>query len=193
MSEGVYCRVNKHPLQSNLAFRIMSLKFRFRDWHNPPIKILEEAGVKAGMTVLDFGCGPGSFSIAAAQLAGPKGLVYAVDIHPLAVKSVQTAANERGLRNIKAGFSVDVVKAAKNSVDMLLLYDILHYFLPEPAPVLVTLHDLLKPNGVLSVSDHHMQDSSIMSAITGDGYYSLARRSRFTYQFDKISRVEAKT
>ena len=185
--------MNKHPLQSNLAFRIMSFKFRFRDWQNPPIKILQEAGVKAGMTVLDFGCGPGSFSIAAAQLAGPKGLVYAVDIHPLAVKSVQTAANEHGLRNIQTVFSVDLFKIAKNSVDILLLYDILHYFLPEPAPVLVSLHDLLKPNGVLSVSDHHMQDTSIMSAITKDGYYSLAERNRFTYQFERISRGEAKT
>jgi hypothetical protein len=49
--------------QSNLAFRLMSLEFHLRDWFRPPIKILQAEGVQSGMTVLDFGCGQGSFPI----------------------------------------------------------------------------------------------------------------------------------
>ena len=48
--------------QSNLDFRLMSLEYRIRDALYPPVKILEEAGVRFRMTVLDFGCGPGSFT-----------------------------------------------------------------------------------------------------------------------------------
>jgi hypothetical protein len=49
--------------QSNLDFRLMSLEYRIRDALYPPVKILQEqeAEVRFVMTVLDFGCRPGSF------------------------------------------------------------------------------------------------------------------------------------
>jgi len=53
--------------QSNLGFRLMSLMFCVRDWLRPPTRILQKAGVRPGMAVLDFGCGPGGFSLAAAS------------------------------------------------------------------------------------------------------------------------------
>jgi len=62
--------------QSNLGFRLMSLMFCVRDWLRPPTRILQESGVRPGMAVLDFGCGRGGFSLAAASLVGPEGHVY---------------------------------------------------------------------------------------------------------------------
>jgi hypothetical protein len=41
-------------IQSCLAFRLMSLEFRLRDLIRPPLKILREAGMKPGMSVLDL-------------------------------------------------------------------------------------------------------------------------------------------
>jgi 23S rRNA U2552 (ribose-2'-O)-methylase RlmE/FtsJ len=70
-------------MQSDFSFRAMSLEFRLRDFFRPPERILREAGIRDGLTVLDFGCGPGGFSQAAAKLVGPEGRVYAVDNHPL--------------------------------------------------------------------------------------------------------------
>ena len=46
----------------------------------PPEGLLSAAGANAGSTVVDVGCGPGFFTIAAAHLVGPAGHVYAVDI-----------------------------------------------------------------------------------------------------------------
>jgi 23S rRNA (uridine2552-2'-O)-methyltransferase len=40
---------------------------------------------RAGMSVLDLGAAPGSWSLFAAQRVGPKGRVFAVDLEPLAV------------------------------------------------------------------------------------------------------------
>jgi len=88
-------------LQSITGFCLMSLVFRLRDMVRPPAKILAEAKLQPGMTVLDFGCGPGGFSLAAARSVGPEGRVYAVDIHPLAVRSVQRAAARQGLDNVR--------------------------------------------------------------------------------------------
>ena len=57
----------------DIHFRLMALGFMFRDLPNPPEKILKEADIGPGDRVLDFGCGPGSYSLAAAKLVGEKG------------------------------------------------------------------------------------------------------------------------
>jgi len=41
-----------------------------------------------GMTVVDYGCGPGRYSIKFAEIVGNQGLVYAVDIHELAIEKL---------------------------------------------------------------------------------------------------------
>ena len=47
-----------------------------------PERCLREAGVTAGQTVVDYGCGPGLFTFPAADIVGAEGKVYAVDIEP---------------------------------------------------------------------------------------------------------------
>ncbi len=51
----------------------------FRRLLHDPVKLLSSY-VKPGMTVADFGCGMGFFSIAMAKLVGETGKVYSVDI-----------------------------------------------------------------------------------------------------------------
>lgn len=176
--------MNEKHLQSSFAFHLMSLGFYFRDRVHPPMRILQEAGLKPGMTVLDFGCGPGSFSLAAARLVGPEGLLYAVDIHPLALTSVQRAADKQGFKNIRPMFGSKLADIPEGSADAALLYDILHALL-EPHSILAELHGILKLNGILSVSDHHMKRDPVLSMITGDGFFLYTGSSRWTFQFVK--------
>jgi cyclopropane fatty-acyl-phospholipid synthase-like methyltransferase len=44
--------------------------------------ILDAAGIRPGMRVLDLGCGAGDVTFAAAGLAGPEGSVVGVDRSP---------------------------------------------------------------------------------------------------------------
>jgi ubiquinone/menaquinone biosynthesis C-methylase UbiE len=177
-------------MQSDFSFRMMSLEFRLRDFFRPPERILREAGIRNGLTVLDFGCGPGGFSLAAAKLVGPEGRVFAVDRHPLALKSVSEAASRRGLRNIRTILGGGPADLAGGSVDVVLLYDVLHG-LPEPGPILAEFYRVLKPRGVLSVSDHHMKKEPLLSTLAGDGLFLLAGRNRRTFQFNKNETCEA--
>jgi len=48
--------------------------------------------IKSGDTVLDFGCYPGSWSIYAARVVGPKGLVVGVDLQEVKKISIAKAA-----------------------------------------------------------------------------------------------------
>jgi ubiquinone/menaquinone biosynthesis C-methylase UbiE len=170
-------------LQSNLGFRAMSLVFRIRDWLRPPTRILREAGVRSGMTVLDFGCGPGGFSLAAAGLVGPEGRVYALDIHPLAVRSVQRLAARRGFSNIQTILGSNMAGFGTRSIDIVLLYDVLHD-IDEPMPTLRELRRVLKSEGVLSVSDHHLSEEVLLAKITTGGCFRLTGRGTRTYRFE---------
>jgi len=162
----------------------MALFFVFRDIVSPPEKIVGEAGLKPGFTVLDYGCGPGSYALAAAEIVGGEGTVYALDIHPLAVEIVQRKAAKRGLANIKTILSDCHTGLDEESVDAVLLYDTFHD-LEKPDEVLKELHRVLKPDGILSFSDHHLAEEEITAAITGRGLFSPSGKGKKTFTFRK--------
>jgi ubiquinone/menaquinone biosynthesis C-methylase UbiE len=158
---------------SNFHFRFMSLGFWFRDTFLPPKNILKEAGIKPGFSVLDYGCGPGGYSIAAAGIVGDSGKVYALDVHPLAVRMVQDTARKRGLTNVKTILSDCGTGLPDDSIDIVLLYDTLH-ILNDPGGVLEEIHRVLRPKGILSISDHHMTKDEITSRTTAKDLFSLS-------------------
>jgi len=173
-------------LMSNLDFRFMSFGFKFRDLLLPRENTLKEVGIKPGFYVLDYGCGPGSYTIPAAQLVGNSGKVYSLDIHPLAVQRVQSVAARRGLTNIEAILSDCATGLPDKSLDVVLLYDTFHD-LNKQDEVLAELHRVLKPDGILSFNDHHMkEENEIISRITGKGLFTLLRKGERVYNFSKI-------
>jgi ubiquinone/menaquinone biosynthesis C-methylase UbiE len=148
----------------SVFFRFMSWSFRKRDAESFTSPFHDEVKIRRGDTVLDFGCGPGSFSIAAAHRTGPSGRVYACDIQPLAERYIRRKAAAAGLDNVRflcAGRDSGLPEA---SVDVVLLYDVLH-MLGEPSAVLAELARVLRPGGVLSVSDHHMENADIRAVV----------------------------
>ena len=168
----------------NLAFRFMSFGFVFRDLFSPRRNILNEVGIRPGFHILDYGCGPGSYSIVAAEMVGATGEVHALDIHPLAVRRVQDVASKKRLTNIETIHSNCATGLPSNSVDVVLLYDTFHT-LTNKDGVLQELHRVLKPNGILSFSDHHMKEDRIMSKVTDGGLFRLSAKGRRTYSFSR--------
>jgi ubiquinone/menaquinone biosynthesis C-methylase UbiE len=66
-------------LRMHSVERAGSLDWKLRRLLYDPAKILSP-WIRAGMTVADFGCGPGFFARTAAELVGPSGTVIAIDI-----------------------------------------------------------------------------------------------------------------
>jgi len=169
---------------SDFHFKAMAFFFKFRDFLFPRKNILKEVKIEPGFCVLDYGCGPGSYSVVAAELVGEEGKVYALDIQPLAVESVQKVASKKGLTNIKTILSGQKTGMEDNSVDIVLLYDVLHE-LEEPNVVLNEINRVLKPEGILSISDHHLKEEKIISEMTGRGLFRLSNKGKKTYGFSK--------
>ncbi len=67
-----------------------------------PEDLLTDSGLKSGQTVVDLGCGPGLFSIAAANVVGPSGLVYAVDTEQNMLDIIAEKAVDLRLANVKS-------------------------------------------------------------------------------------------
>lgn len=169
---------------SNFHFRMMSLFFKLRDFFIPRENILKETDIKKGFCVLDYGCGPGSYITVAAKLVGKSGKVYALDIHPLAIQKIQNIVLEEQLTNVETIHSDCKTDLQDNSVDVVLLYDIFHD-LSAPGEVLKELHRILKLDGSLSFSDHHMKENEIISKVTEKGLFKLSKRGKKTYSFLK--------
>jgi len=162
----------------------MSFGYKFRDFFLPRKNILKEVGIKPGFHVLDYGCGPGGYIIAAAELAGKSGKIYALDIHPLAVQKVQDIASKKQLINVETILSDCQTGLPDNSLDAVLLYDAFHH-LSDPNRVLKELHRVLKPDGILSFGDHHMDEKEIMAELTKDQLFRLLKKGQRTYTFLK--------
>ena len=170
---------------SNVHFKLMSFGYKFRDFFLPRMNILREVGIQPGFHVLDYGCGPGGYIIAAAKLVGKSGKIYALDIHPLAIQRVQSTASKKQLANVETICSDCKTGLPDKSIDIILLYDIFHG-LSEPNEVLGELHRVLKPNGILSLSDHHMKENEIASKVTDKGLFGLLRKGKRVYNFSKV-------
>ena len=93
-----------------------------------PAQMLRELGVGAGSTVVDYGCGPGLFTLAAARLVGDSGKVYGVDLEPRMVELVARRAREAGLSNVIAAASDGTRAALPDAVaDFIVCVQVMHY------------------------------------------------------------------
>lgn len=166
-------------------FRTLCLMYKFRDLFIPRKKILEEVKIKSGFHVLDFGCGSGSYTVVAAKMVGPTGRVFALDIHPLAIQRVQNLSAKKKLTNVETIQSDCATGLENESMDVVLLCDILHD-LSEPDAVLKELHRVLKPNGTLSCNDHHMKEDEMIFKVTSSGMFKLLKEGKRISNFTKL-------
>lgn len=87
---------------SRIEYACMKAVFWLTDFLYPnyiPERV-KRFGIKAGKTVIDYGCGPGRYTVLLAEAAGRDGLVYAVDINPYALDDVKKRADKKGVSNI---------------------------------------------------------------------------------------------
>jgi len=177
--------MKKNEKQSNIDFRFMSFFFNIRDKFHPPIKKIRKANIKQGEIVLDYGCGSGSYTIAAVEKIGPNGKVIAADIHPLALEKVRKKAEKTGYTNIETIQTDCATGLDDESIDRIICFDVIHG-IPNKNDILKEFHRVLKPNSTLSFDDHHMNEDEIIDFITSKGLFKLAEKKDKQYNFIKI-------
>lgn len=165
-----------------LNYLTVSLILFFRDLINSPQTVLREAHIKPGTTVLDYGCGPGNYSIAVSELLHGTGEVFALDNHPLALQSISKKIKKKNIKNIETIHSDCKTGLASNSVDVVLLYHVFND-LKNPIHVLMELHRIIKPSGILSFSEFDLE--RISQNLAASGLFQLQKKMGTTHIFVK--------
>jgi ubiquinone/menaquinone biosynthesis C-methylase UbiE len=148
-----------------------------------PERELEKLSISPGQTVLDFGCGIGSFTIPLARSVGPQGKVIALDIEPSALSVVEKNAQRNKLMNIITVLSDCKTDLSANSVDLALFIGVLPS-LDDPGPVLQEIHRVLKSEGCLATRRcFRISREEVIDKIAGSGYFEMISESGHMISF----------
>lgn len=122
-------------------------------------RLLEAAGLRVGMHVLDVGCGLGDVSLLAAEMVGESGLVVGLDRDEGTLRIAQGRAQEAGQKHVSFLLGDLNDFASTQSFDAIIGRCILIY-LSQPAAVLRQLATRLRPRGILAFQEYDLTSQS---------------------------------
>lgn len=165
---------------SDSAFRIMKFtSFHIRDPLRPPVRLLEAFGIKPGMTVVDYGCGPGSHTKAAAGFVGENGHIYAVDIHPLAIESVSRLIKDENLTNITPVLSERYdSRLVDDTADLVYALDMIH-MIRDTDTFFREIWRITRPGGILIIDDGRQSREETLEDIRHSKIWSVEEENRY--------------
>jgi ubiquinone/menaquinone biosynthesis C-methylase UbiE len=127
-----------------------------RDARQKPRELVAALGIKPGMTVVDFGTGPGYMLPYLSEAVGAGGRVIGQDIFPdFLAKARERAASLKNVSFVEG--NTKETKLAAKSADLVLVLDVYHH-LDYPAQTLSELQHALKPGGRLAIVEYHKND-----------------------------------
>ena len=164
---------NKIDKMPNIAFKMMTLIFKIRNFFIPAGTCIDKFGIEKGSIVIDYGCGPGMHIKRASELVGNKGLVYAVDIHELAIKSVKKLITKHNLNNVKTlqtdGYSVEI---SNNTADLIYALDMFH-MIKDYKSFLLELNRIGKCDCTLILEDGHQPRNKSKEKVEKSGCWKV--------------------
>jgi len=161
------------------AFKLMNIIFHVIDFIHPYIdKRVKKFGIEPGMTVADYGCGPGRYAIRFAKLVGQHGKVFAVDIHELAIEAVKKKLDRYVLKNVVPLLVKGYDSTLPDQIaDIVCAIDMFH-IIKDPTEFLAELKRITKKDGLLIIDDGHQSRSATKGTITESGHWDILAETR---------------
>lgn len=112
-------------------------------------RLLADAGMRAGMHVLDVGCGLGDLTLMAAEMVGDSGRVIGIDVNEAALDGARQRVRERGLEVVSfARHDVNTMAVELGPFDAIIGRRVLMYQ-RDAVATLATLTNALRPGGLM--------------------------------------------
>ena len=149
-------------------------------------RVMTLLGITPGKAVADIGAGSGWFTVRAARRVGTAGVVYAEDINPEAVRTIDARAKKEQLPNVHTILGTpDDLKLASGSIDAALLLKVYHE-IAHPVPVMKELRSALRPGGRVGIIDRngngtdHGLDRAVVEREMHQAGFKVKERYDFT-------------
>jgi ubiquinone/menaquinone biosynthesis C-methylase UbiE len=154
--------------------------------------MLENLGVRKGMTLCDMGCGNGFHTLKLAHMVGPEGKVLGVDIQREMLQFLTERAEKEMIENVVPihGSPIDP-HLPEGEIDLILCVDVYHEF-SHPEHMLAAMRKSLAPGGRLVLVEfraedpnvpikplHKMSKKQILKELTANGY-------KLAHEYDEL-------
>lgn len=121
-------------------------------WNPSTRRMLEDAGIAAGMTVLDVGSGAGDVALLAAEIVGTQGSVLGIDVNRLILETARTRAKAMGFAHLtfRSGDirQLDLEQEFDAVVGRLVLQ-----YVSDPLAVLISANRHLRSGGIAAFQE----------------------------------------
>jgi ubiquinone/menaquinone biosynthesis C-methylase UbiE len=150
-----------------------------------PLIHLTSAGINEGMTVLEAGFGPGFFTLPAAEMVGPSGHLYALELNQVALDHVRRKIEEGKFANLTLLLQdVTATEFDEESIDLAFFFGIFHKF-PDPTAVLQEMHRILKPEGIIAIQAGRVPTEKIIDQVEESQMFKLEHKDGKILRFVK--------
>ncbi|KFZ27460.1 MAG: Ubiquinone/menaquinone biosynthesis C-methyltransferase UbiE [Candidatus Izimaplasma bacterium HR2] len=154
------------------------------------MNLINSGIIKKGDNILDIGCGPGHLSLYMAIATGRKGIVTALDIHPLAIKSVKELMVINDIKNINTVLTSNLDSGLlDNSVDIVFIFNS-YYMIRDKNKLHYEIDRVLKKDGKLIIRNTiNLLTSNKKYMSIFDKYDNMAfdNKNKRSYFYKKIN------
>ena len=125
-------------------------------------KFFQELDLKQEITFLDVASGWGAYSLAAADIIGRDGRIYAVDLWAEGISSLRKEADAKGIQNLRAFVSnaAENIPVEDGCVDVCLMATVLHDFVADKVEqqVMKEILRVMKPESTLAIVEFYKKE-----------------------------------
>ncbi len=153
----------------------MDIHEKILGWeNNAGVDIFKKFELSETAKIVDYGCGFGHYSIAAAKALNDQSTIYGVDINKESNKFLAAKAKEEGLENIdvQPGSRDYSLNFEDESLDLILYYDIFHGNGDHKFRLIKEAKRTLKRGGIMSVLPFHLSNFRDMAG----------KKKKYTYK-----------
>ncbi len=163
-----------------------------RDAWQQPERVMDAIGVTAGMTVGEIGAGTGYFTLKLAHKVGSHGKVYANDIRPQVLETIDNRCESESITNVETILgTVDDPRFPEGAIDLAFMSFVFH-MLERPVELLEHLKPSLKHGAELAILEFKPEriregpfpDNERVVELAAEAGYRLVRMESFLDRAD---------
>ncbi|WP_319589538.1 class I SAM-dependent methyltransferase [uncultured Draconibacterium sp.] len=175
-------RISGHGRENipNLFFKMMTFLMKLSDlFAGQSERNFSRLPIKEGQIVVDYGCGPARYIKDASETVGPNGRVFAVDIHPMAIRNVKRKIDKYGLSNVEAIQADGYTCAIPNRIaDVVYALDMFH-MIEQPTELIRELARIVMYHGIIVIEDGHQPRAKTLEKINNSGLLCICHENKY--------------